>query len=132
VLRPGRYAVQDPRVKFVKVLHRGKAARFIVYYGKGVKGPKMRLVPTDDGVNCVITSAKGGLAPRLARRGAPRKAGAAALKAGATPRGRIAKRGKAAAAAKGPRKLKTAPRKKTTRKRPAAKRRPAPIATAEE
>lgn len=53
-LKPGRYKVADSRVRMVKVLHRGKGARFIVYYGKRVKKPKITIVAAKSGVSFVM------------------------------------------------------------------------------
>jgi len=53
-LAPGRYKVADGRVRMVKVLHRGNGARFIVYYGKKVKKPKITIVAGKNGVSFVM------------------------------------------------------------------------------
>lgn len=151
LLRPGRYPVKDPRVKHVRVLHRGKDTRFILYYGKGVKGPKMSLAATDEGVSFAITTAQG---PAMASASAPAKGKAASKVAAVNRQGKAAPKnaakaalGKAAprnvaktargkAASKGQAKgtaskLKAVPAHKASGKRPAARPRPAPIADAE-
>ncbi len=124
LLRPGRYKVKDPRVKMVKVLNRGKAARFIVYYGKGVKAPKIRIMAADDGVNFVIVTKR---APRVAQK---RSAKSRRLQASRKRRGT---RRLQARRSRPTRKLRPRPRRRSTRRRPAARRRrPAPVADATE
>lgn len=127
-LRPGRYPIKDPRVNFVRVLHRGPAARFIVYYSKGVKGAKASVMPSEEGVSFVVTTTRGGPAPATAQRGAPSKAGAKTAMAPS----RTASKGKASSPNKTTGKLRTPPPRSTTQKRPAAPRGPAPIADAED
>ena len=68
-LAPGRYRVKDSRVKMVKVLHRGSAARFIVYYGKRTKKPKIRVVSTESSVNFIMTGVRPAHQPKVAAAG---------------------------------------------------------------
>ena len=117
LLRPGRYKVKDARIRFVKVLKRSGATRFIVYYGK-VRDPKIRLMPTKEGVNFVLTSKRA--RRRHARRSKARKA-------------RKARRGRRVARKARGRKLKRRAAPRRTRHRPRLRRRrPAPIADAKQ
>jgi len=68
-LKPGRYKVGDRRVRMVKVLHRGGAARFIVYYGKQLKKPKISIVSAANAVNFVVTGPRSLRKPKVAKRG---------------------------------------------------------------
>lgn len=113
-LKPGRYKVTDGRVRMVKVLHRGKGSRFIVYYGKRVKKPKISVVSAADGVNFIMSGVK--KAQRRARPG---------LKKSVRGR-RVARRIKRPAK----RKLRKARKVRKVRTKPIHRRRVAPVADA--
>ncbi len=124
-LKPGRYKIKDGRVKMVKVLHRGKGARFIVYYGKRVKKPKITIVSAKDGVNFVMSGVRP-LGRAIAKR-SPKKS-RKAKRSGVRGR-RLAKR-----AARRPRRNLRKARKvrkvRKVRRRPIQRRRVAPVAEA--
>ncbi|MFH2008804.1 MAG: PilZ domain-containing protein [bacterium] len=116
-LKPGRYKVGDRRVRMVKVLHRGSAARFIVYYGTQLKKPTISLVPTADAVNFVLTGPRAARKPQVAKR----TRAVRGLKTKRRPQ-RLAKRNK----------LRRVRPKRTVRKPPrrTVRRRVAPVADA--
>jgi uncharacterized protein (TIGR02266 family) len=74
-LAPGRYKVADGRVRMVKVLHRGKGARFIVYYGKKVKKPKITVVTGKNGVSFVMRGVRPARRAVAKRSAKPRRKG---------------------------------------------------------
>ncbi len=126
-LKPGRYKISDSRVHMVKVLHRGKGARFIVYFGKRVRKPKIRVVKTAQGVSFVMS----GVRPRgraLARRSVSR-AGERRNRGRASRDRRTARavRGKAS---RGVRKVRRSRRPRKVRRRQARPRAVPPVAEA--
>lgn len=117
-LKPGRYKVADSRVRMVKVLHRGKGARFIVYYGKRVKKPKISVVVAKSGVSFVMRGARP--ARRVVAKRSPKR-----LRKGQRSR-RIVRRTKARVR----RKIRTSRKVRKVRRKPVHRRRVAPVADA--
>jgi uncharacterized protein (TIGR02266 family) len=109
---PGKYTVKDGRVKSVRVVNRGQAARFIVHYA-GKKPMAMRLVTAADAVNFVLSGASAGSSAADLADSRPAK-GAKGVKGA---------KGKPAAGAKV---AKTPAGKPATAKRPPAPARPRP------
>jgi uncharacterized protein (TIGR02266 family) len=124
-IKPGRYKVADSRVRMVKVLHRGKGARFIVYYGKRVKKPKISVVSGADSVSFMMTGPKGAARPRVAKRASQRLRKARGIAGRGARRGaRVARRPKAQVR----RRNRTS--RRVPRRRPVVRKRVAPVADA--
>jgi len=121
-LKPGRYKVADSRVRMVKVLHRGKGARFIVYYGKRVKKPKINIVAAKSGVSFVMRGvrAKRAVPNRVVAKRRPKRP-----RMGLRGR-RIVRRTKTRVR----RKIRTSRKVQKVRRKPVHRRRVAPVADA--
>ncbi len=123
-LKPGRYKVKDGRVRMVKVLHRGNGARFIVYYGKRVKKPKITVVTGKNGVSFVMRGVRAARSVVAKRRAKPSRKGVRKAVRGR----RLARRAKTRAR----RKIRTSRkvRRKPVRRKPIRRRHVAPVADA--
>jgi len=126
-LKPGRYKVADSRVRMVKVLHRGKGARFIVYYGKRVKKPQISIVAAPSGVSFVMRGVRGSR-PAVAKRTPQRRKGMRKITRRGLRKGVPARRLVGRTKIRTRRKLRTS--RKVRRRAPVRRKHVAPVADA--